>query len=81
MNLPKKRGLYAWNFLHAGSFLLFVKDNENNYEFLFLPGPTQFFLTKEDFNQAIEKNILEFVEDLPKEIFEETINFALTCPT
>lgn len=78
---PKQRGLYAWNYLHAGSFLLFVEGLEHHYKFMFLPGPSEYCLTRKDFEDCIAKNILEFVEELPKDIFEESMQIFLSCPT
>lgn len=78
---PKPKGLYAWNEIHAGSFLLYVEIALNSYRFLFLPGPTEYFLTFEDFSKAIEHGVLEFVECLPDNIFQESISIPLlSCP-
>jgi hypothetical protein len=78
---PIPKGMYAWTQIHAGSFLLFVESQKDCYKFLFLPGPSEYFLTFEDFTKCIKTNTLEFVEELPDEIFQETINFLLTSPT
>lgn len=75
---PISRGMYAWNYIHAGSFLLFIGTSKGYYKFLMLPGPTEYFLTFEDFAKGIERNILEFVEVLPEEIYQETL--SLSCP-
>lgn len=78
---PKKRGLYAWNSIYAGSFLLFVKSFKDHYQFMFLPGPSEFNLTFDEFSSCVQKGILEFVEDLPEEIFQESLSaFELACP-
>ena len=73
---PIKKGLYAWNYVHAGSFLLYVESTNNCHKFLFLPGPTDYFLTPEDFQTGIRDNVLEFVEALPDKIFEEAISLG-----
>lgn len=77
---PIPKGLYAWTTLHAGSFLLFVESLKDCYKFLFLPGPSEYFLTIEDFTKCVKSNVLEFVEELPDEIFQETIKFSLNSP-
>jgi hypothetical protein len=79
---PKIKGLYAWNEIHAGSFLLFVETKNFAHKFLFLPGPTEYFLTLEDFSKAVEHGVLEFVECLPDNIFSESISIPLlSCPS
>lgn len=78
--LPIAKGLYAWTVLHAGSFLLYVESMEDYYKFLFLPGPSEYFITTEDFTKYIKSNSLEFVEELPDEIFSETVKFSLNSP-
>lgn len=78
---PTPKGLYAWNRLHAGSFLLYVEPLNDCYKFIFLPGPSDYYLTKDDFNSCIQTNTLEFVEPLPDDIYEETIKFSLTSPS
>lgn len=75
---PIPRGMYAWNYTHAGSFLVYIKSLKDCYEFVFLPGPSEYYLTQEDFDKAVATNLLEFVDVLPKEIYEETL--ALSCP-
>lgn len=83
MNFPQKspinRGMYAWNAIHAGSFLLFVESLKECHEFIFLPGPSKYFLTYKDFEQAIERRILEFVDVLPEDIYQESL--LLSCPS
>lgn len=77
--VPIPKGMYAWNHMHAGSFLLYVETLVNCYKFIMLPGPADYFLTAEDFAKGIEKNILEFVEVLPDDIYQETL--LLSCPS
>lgn len=78
---PIPKGLYAWTSLHAGSFLLFVESLKDCYKFIFLPGPSEYFLTFEDFSKCVKSGTLEFVEELPDEIYEESIKISLSCPT
>lgn len=73
---PIPRGFYAWNSLHAGSFLLFVEAEQDHYKFIFLPGPSYMCLTKENFTTCIETNVLEFVEELPEDIYKESLMLA-----
>ena len=77
---PKNKGMYAWNAIHAGSFLLYVESLKDCHKFLFLPGPSEYYLTFNDFTKCIKSNTLEFVEQLPNDIFEETIKISLACP-
>jgi hypothetical protein len=77
---PKQKGLYAWNAIHAGSFLLYIEKLKDCYKFMFLPGPSPFFLTFEDFEKCINSSTLEFVEVLPNDIYEESVNIFLSCP-
>lgn len=77
---PITKGLYAWNALHAGSFLLYIEPLKDCYKFLFLPGPSEFYLTNEDFAKCLKSNTLEFVEKLPYDVFEESVRISLACP-
>ena len=76
---PVPKAMYAWNAIHAGSFLLYVESLVNCYKFVFLPGPSEYFLTFEDFEIAIKKGVLEFVDILPDDIYKESL--SLSCPT
>ncbi len=80
-NVPKERGIYAWNSLHAGSFILFIKTHKLFHQFMFLPGPSEYCLTPEDFSACVSGGVLEFVEQLPEEIFQDSLNFFLSCPS
>lgn len=77
---PTQRGMYAWTSMHAGSFLLYVESLKDCHRFIFLPGPSEFFLTVADFDKCLDTNILEFVEQIPEEIYNETIEFSLSSP-
>lgn len=78
---PVHKGMYAWNSIHAGSFLLHTASTKDTYQFLFLPGPSDFQLTHKDFETALAQGILEFVEILPNDVYDETIKFSLMCPS
>lgn len=69
----KKQSIFAWTSIRAGDFIVFVEETKDAYKFVYLPGPSYFYMTKEEFNFAINKGILEFVEQLPKEIYEDTL--------
>ena len=75
-NKPVLKGFYAWTSLHAGSFLLFVRTLKHHHEFIFLPGPSYMNLTDDDFDTCIKNKILEFVEVIPDDVYEETIQLA-----
>ena len=77
---PASKGMYAWTSLHAGSFLLYVESLKDCHKFIFLPGPSEFFLTFENFTKCVRTGVLEFVEQLPDEIYNETMEFSLTGP-
>lgn len=78
---PIPKGLYAWNAIHAGDFILYVETLKDCHKFLFLPGPSEYFLTFEDFEQCLNNRTLEFVEALPDEIFQESIELSLSRPS
>ncbi len=80
LHQPIPKGMYAWTSLHAGSFLLYVESLKDCHKFIFLPGPSEFFLTFENFSECIKTKILDFVEQLPDEVYNETIQFSLPCP-
>lgn len=77
---PVPKSLYAWNAIHAGSFLLFVESLNDCYRFIFLPGPSDYYLTIKDFESCMLNNTLEFVETLPNDIYEESVRISLACP-
>lgn len=77
-HVPIAKGMYAWNSIHAGSFLLYVETQFKCHKFIMLPGPVDYYLTFEDFTKALENHVLEFVEVLPDEIYKESL--SLSCP-
>lgn len=72
---PKTRGFYAFTVERAGDFLLYTESDDYKHTFVCFPVLDLFYLTYNDFHQAIEKNVLSFVEQLPEEIFNETMNY------
>jgi hypothetical protein len=76
--IPLTRGFYSFDKLRAGDFILYVKSANKAHEFIYFPGGDFFYLTFEDFSKSIDTNIITFVEQLPEDIFDETINFSLS---
>ena len=73
---PIHKGFYAWTSLYAGSFLLCVEQLKDCHKFIFLPGPSYMHLTHETFEKCIKTNVLEFVEIVPDDIFNETVSLT-----
>ena len=76
---PTPRGFYAWNMERAGDFLIYVESLNDCYKFLYIPGATEFYLSVEDFTTALKTGIVSFVEQLPEEIYKESLD--LSCPS
>ena len=72
-HIPIKRGLYAFLVQRKGEFILFIEEDEDIYRFMQLPDRFEFCLTKKDFEKAIVKNTLDFIEAIPEEVFEVSI--------
>ena len=71
---PKKRGLYAFTKYKRGEFLLYIdKVDDNTFEFMQLPNCLQFFISAEDFNNGVITNLLEYVNEIPFDVFEVCI--------
>jgi hypothetical protein len=71
MHKPKKRGLYAFTKYKRGEFLLFMGLlDDNTLEFMQLPSCLQYFISAEDFNNGVITNLLEFVNEIPVDVFE-----------
>jgi hypothetical protein len=67
---PLQRGVYAFTKHRRGDFLLFIKEESEVLEFMQLPDRYQIFLTKEEFTKGISTKLLDFVEQIPAEVFE-----------
>jgi hypothetical protein len=76
---PQPRGFYAFNIERAGDALIFVEQQHMCYKFLYIPGGDPFYLSTEDFSKSIKRGILSFIEQLPEEIYEESL--SLSCPS
>ncbi len=68
--LPKERGIYAFTKHRKGDFILFVKEDREVLEFMQLPDRYQFFLTKKEFQEGVTTKLLDFIEQIPEEVFE-----------
>lgn len=75
---PVPRGFYAFNVERAGDFLIYVEMHSDTYKFLYVPGAEQFYLSCEDFTKSIQTGVLTLVEQLPEDIYKESL--ALSCP-
>lgn len=67
---PKTRGVYAFTKHRRGDFILFIKEESEVLEFMHLPDRYQVFLTKEEFHDGVVGKLLDFVEQIPEEVFE-----------
>lgn len=70
LKLPKERGVYAFTKHRKGDFILFIKEDKGVLQFMQLPDRYQFFLTKEEFSEGIVANLLDFVEQIPEDVFD-----------
>ena len=68
---PKERYLYAVkNGDYAGHFIAFINRIDSKYIFLTLPNNQKLEVPIKDFEEGIEKELLEFVEVMPKYVFK-----------
>lgn len=67
---PKERGVYAFTKHRKGDFVLFIKEDNNVLEFMQLPDRYQIMLTKEEFHEGVTSKLLDFVEQVPEEVFD-----------
>jgi hypothetical protein len=70
LKTPEKRSVYAFTKHRRGDFILFIKEDKDVLEFMQLPDRYQIFLTKQEFTEGILTNLLDFVEQVPEEVFE-----------
>lgn len=83
---PPERSIFAYNFINAGDFIVYTQTLKDCYEFIILPGPSTIYITFEDFENALKNNVLSFVEQLPEDVYKETLELAnssrnlLSCP-
>lgn len=70
LQVPKQRGVYAFTKHRRGDFILFIKEDSEVLEFMQLPDRYQICLTKKEFNEGLTTKLLDFVEQIPEEVFE-----------
>jgi hypothetical protein len=70
IKLPLPRAVYAFTKHRRGDFILFIKEDSEVLEFMQLPDRYQIMLTKEEFDKGITSKLLDFVEQVPEEVFE-----------
>ena len=68
--LPQPRGVYAFTKHRRGDFILFIKEDSEVLEFMQLPDRYQVCLTKKEFREGVTTKLLDFVEQIPEEVFE-----------
>ena len=73
---PPPRSIFAYNSLRAGDFIIFKEAHKHHYEFIYIPGGAPFNLTIEDFSKSIKSGMLSFVEQLPQEIYQESLELT-----
>lgn len=68
---PKERSLYAFIKYRKGEFLLYLgQSTEGVYDFMQLPDRYKLSFTVEEFDKAQLTKILDFVEQVPLDVFE-----------
>lgn len=73
---PPPRSIFAWTSLRAGDFLIFKESFKDYYEFVYVPGGNLFRLTIEDFTKSVKSGMLEFVEQLPEDVYSESLELC-----
>ena len=69
--VPKERGVYAFTKHRRGDFILFLEKNGDGvFDFMQLPDRYPLSLTQEEFTEGITTKVLDFVEQIPLEVFE-----------
>ncbi len=67
---PQPRAVYAFTKHRRGDFLLFIKEDSEVLEFMQLPDRYQVCLTKEEFHEGVTTKLLDFVEQIPEDVYE-----------
>lgn len=69
--LPKERGVYAITKHNRGSFLLFLNNEDKDVlNFMQLPDRYKVSLTNKEFSEGVTSGLLDFVEQIPEEVFD-----------
>lgn len=75
---PKEKGLYAFTQYRRGDFLLFLNEpSVSVLEFMQLPDRYTLSLTTEEFSKAVQEGLLEFVEQIPLDVFQVAVENRL----
>ena len=75
---PQERGLYAFTQYRRGDFLLFLKECPSSaLEFMQLPDRYTLSLTIDEFSKGIEEGLLDFVEQIPTDVFHVAVENRL----
>lgn len=53
---------------HAGKMLIHIESNSSEYGFLSIPLMENLWVAKDEFDNALKNDILEFVENAPKPV-------------
>ena len=68
---PKERSVYAFTKHRQGEFILFLeRENNDVFKFMQLPDLYPLSLTQEEFTEGLVTKVLDFVEQLPVDVFE-----------
>ena len=70
---PKTRGIYAFTKQKQGEFLVYIGKDELCYNFMQLPDRYPISLTIKTFKAAKYNKELEYIEQLPIDIYETCI--------
>jgi len=68
--VPLSRSVYAFTKHRKGDFLLFIKEHTEFFQFMQLPDRYQVNLTKKEFHEGVTTKLLDFVEQIPEDVFE-----------
>ena len=68
---PKDKGVYAFTKHRRGDFLLYLGETRPEiFEFMQLPDRYVIYFSLEEFSEGISSRLLDFVEQLPTDVFE-----------
>jgi hypothetical protein len=66
----KVRNLYAFTKHRRGDFILLLDMDQDVCTFMQLPDRYKIFLTKKEVEEGITTGLLDFVENIPEDVFE-----------
>jgi hypothetical protein len=68
---PKARGIYAiLKGTYSGQFMVFIKENIDEYVFLTLPDKKIQRVPADAFRRGMSNSIIEYIEKLPKKVYQ-----------